>query len=112
MPSIDGLRCVNWIQNCMIPIYAQPGGLHVHPNGKDWVCPECAKAYFKDEKVLSMTLPDGILPFSAYDDMCSPCLVENCEVCSEAMSCDKCFDFAFEEIPNNPDNDFINPEIP
>ena len=112
MPSVDGLRCVNRIQNCQIPIYTQPGGLHVHPNGKDWVCPTCAKAYFRDEKVLAETLADGILPFGAFDTMCSPCLVENCEMCSEAMRCDKCYDFAYEEIPNNPLNDFGVPEIP
>lgn len=52
-PSKDGKRCVDTIQNCRIPIEIQPQGLGVHPNGKDWICKECALGYFIDEHVLS-----------------------------------------------------------
>jgi hypothetical protein len=46
MPTVDGRHCVPRIPNCVVPIYNQPAGLEIHPNGKDWKCPSCTTAHF------------------------------------------------------------------
>lgn len=51
------------------------------------------------------------LPIDAYERMCTPCHVKNCEVCSTIDTCDKCHDFDFELNPdefNNPEDDLRN----
>ena len=43
--------------------------------------------------------------------MCTQCHVKNCEECSTKGKCDKCFDFDYEENPdqfNDPEDDLRN----
>ncbi len=105
MPSLDGLRCVKRIENCLIPTLYQPQGLMPHPNGIDWVCKQCNSSYFLDNDLLEL---DEIEDYSV---QCVPCDVQNCEVCSTPGTCDKCHDFDFEwnsDEFNDPEDDLRN----
>ena len=48
MPSFDMKECQRRIYNCAVPYNVQPSGLDPHPNGLDWVCPQCAKVFYRD----------------------------------------------------------------